>query len=59
MKKQPVQDIELNKPLTTNQLVKELYKSGGFSAKKVADGVDILDQMIHEKGCVKFLSFPS
>jgi len=59
MKKQPVQDIVLSQPLTTNQLVKELYKSGGFSAKKVADGVDILDQMIHEKGCVKFLSFPA
>jgi deoxyhypusine synthase len=59
MKRQPVQDIVLNQPLTTNQLVKELYKSGGFSAKKVADGVDILEQMVHDKGCVKFLSFPA
>ncbi|MFA5102365.1 MAG: deoxyhypusine synthase [Candidatus Thermoplasmatota archaeon] len=59
MKKQPVQDIELTQPLTTNQLVKELYKSGGFSAKKVADGVDILERMVHDTGCVKFLSFPA
>lgn len=59
MKKQPVQDIELKKQMTTNQLVKEFYKSGGFSAKKVADGVDILERMVHEKDCVKFLSFPA
>ena len=59
MKKQPVQDIELTKNMTTNQLIKSLYESGGFSAKKVADGVDILEHMIKEKNCTKFLSFPA
>jgi deoxyhypusine synthase len=59
MKKQPVRDILLKKNMTTNQLIKELYDSGGFSAKKVADGVDILERMMHEKDCVKFLSFPA
>jgi deoxyhypusine synthase len=59
MKKQPVQDIELTKNMTTNQLIKALYNSGGFSAKKVADGVDILEHMVKEKNCVKFLSFPA
>jgi len=59
MKKQPVQDIELTKNMTTNQLIKAMYKSGGFSAKKVADGVDILERMVKEKNCVKFLSFPA
>jgi deoxyhypusine synthase len=59
MKKQPVQDIELTKNMTTNQLIKVLYNSGGFSAKKVADGVDILEHMVKEKNCVKFLSFPA
>ncbi len=59
MKKQPVRDIVLKKNMTTNQLMKELYGSGGFSAKKVADGVDILERMVHEKDCVKFLSFPA
>jgi len=59
MKKQPVQDIELSKNMTTNQLIKALYNSGGFSAKKVADGVDILEHMLKEKNCVKFLSFPA
>ena len=59
MKKQPVQDIELTKNMTTNKLIKALFNSGGFSAKKVADGVDILEHMIKEKNCVKFLSFPA
>jgi deoxyhypusine synthase len=59
MKKQPVQDISLKKNMTVNQFVKELYSSGGFSAKKVADGVDILESMMKEKDCVKFLSFPA
>jgi len=59
MKKQPVRDIQLNKNMTTDQLIKELYDAGGFSAKKVAEGVDILEQMMREKECVKFLSFPA
>jgi len=59
MKKQPVRDILLKKKMTTNQLIKVLYDAGGFSAKKVADGVDILERMVQEKDCVKFLSFPA
>ena len=59
MKKQPVQDIELTSNMTTNQLIKAMYNSGGFSAKKVADGVDILEHMMKEKKCIKFLSFPA
>jgi deoxyhypusine synthase len=59
MKKQPVQDIELTNNMTTNQLIKTMYNSGGFSAKKVADGVDILENMMKEKNCMKFLSFPA
>jgi len=59
MKKQLVQDIKLTKNMTTNKLIKALYNSGGFSAKKVADGVDILEHMVKEKNCIKFLSFPA
>jgi len=59
MKKQSVQDIKLTNNMTTNQLIKAMYNSGGFSAKKVADGVDILEHMMKEKNCMKFLSFPA
>ena len=59
MDKIPVKDIQLNKGISTNELIKELSKSGGFTAKKVATGVNILENMIKDKDCVKFLSFPA
>jgi len=59
MKKQAVKDIQLRKGMSSNDLIKELYGSGGFTAKKVAVGVDILENMIKEKKCVRFLSFPA
>jgi deoxyhypusine synthase len=59
MKRKPVRDIQLKKGMNSNDLIKELYESGGFSAKKVALGVDILEKMIREKNCIRFLSFPA
>ena len=59
MMEKPVRDIQLKKNMNSNQLIKELYKSGGFTAKKVALGVDILENMIKEKDCIRFLSFPA
>ena len=58
MKAKKVIDIQLKKE-TTNELVKQLYNSGGFTAKKVGIGVEILEEMIKQKNCVKFLSFPA
>ncbi len=55
----PVKDIQLKKGISTNELIKKLFNSGGFTAKKVAVGVDILENMIKEKNCLKFLSFPA
>ncbi len=59
MKYKPVKDIELKKDMNTDELVKKLFESGGFTAKKLAMGVDIIEKMIKEKDCVKFLSFPA
>jgi len=59
MKEKPVKDIQLKKGMNSNELIKEFYDSGGFSAKKVAVGVDIIEKMVKEKDCVKFLSFPA
>lgn len=59
MIKKPVKDIQLKKGMNTNDLIKELYNSGGFTAKKLATGVNILEKMIKEKKCFKFLSFPA
>jgi len=59
MKEKPVRDIQLKKGMNSNELIKELHDSGGFTAKKVAMGVSILENMIKEKDCVRFLSFPA
>ncbi len=59
MKGRPVRDIQLKKGMKSDELIKELYESGGFSAKNVATGVDILERMIKDKNCVRFLSFPA
>jgi len=59
MKEKPVKDIDLKRGMNSNELIKELYQSGGFTAKKVAVGVDILEKMVKEKDCTKFLSFPA
>jgi len=59
MKDKPVKDIQIKKGMNSDQLIQELKKSGGFTAKKLAIGVDIVEKMVKEKSCVKFLSFPA
>jgi deoxyhypusine synthase len=59
MKRQPVTDISFTKNMTTNQLIQAMSSSGGFTAKKVADGVDILEEMMQDTDCIRFLSFPA
>jgi len=59
MKRTPVEDIQLKKGMTADKLIVELKKSGGFTAKKLATGVDIIEKMIKTKNCTRFLSFPA
>lgn len=59
MRKIIVEDIKLKNKNTSNELINQFYKSGGFTAKKVANGVNIIEKMVKEKKCVKFLSFPA
>jgi len=59
MKYKPIRDIKLKNKMNTNEVIKELQNSGGFTSKKLAAGVDILENMINEKKCIRFLSFPA
>ncbi|OQX21653.1 MAG: deoxyhypusine synthase [Candidatus Altiarchaeales archaeon A3] len=54
----PVSDLKVGK-WTANEIIRQMYEGGGFTAKKVADGVDILEEMSNKKECIKFLSFPA
>ncbi|MDH7506618.1 MAG: deoxyhypusine synthase [Candidatus Thermoplasmatota archaeon] len=59
MQKKPIKDFQIENKMSVNQIIKQMYESGGFTAKKVAIGVDIIQDMIKENNCVKFLSFPA
>ena len=54
-----VRDIEVLKIHSMNALVRQMYESGGFTAKKIAVAVDIIEKMFTEKECITFLSFPA
>lgn len=54
-----VEDLKISKNMRVNDLVAQMEKSGGFTAKKVGAGVDILEKMFKEEDCVRFLSFPA
>jgi len=56
--KRKVEDMNLEK-INFSDLIKQMDSSGGFSAKNLARAVSILEDMIKEKDCKKFLSFPA
>lgn len=55
--KEPVIDYDLRKDISVSELVDQMERAWGFTAGKLATGVDILEKMQKEKGCTKFLSF--
>jgi len=56
---EPVKDIKLDGKTNVNDLIKQFKAAGGFTAKKLAVGVDIIERMIKDKDCLRFLSFPA
>jgi len=55
--KTPIRDYEFSEGTTVNQLATQMENAWGFTAGKTAVGIQILEQMIKERNCVKFLSF--
>jgi deoxyhypusine synthase len=54
-----VQDIKVEKGMTVNDLMKQMSMAGGFTAQKLADSVDVIENMMKDKDCLKILSFPA
>ncbi|MFQ6086152.1 MAG: deoxyhypusine synthase [Candidatus Bathyarchaeia archaeon] len=54
-----VEDIKLQGGMTVSDTVAQMGRAGGFTGKKLADSVDVLESMIKDGDCVKFLSFPA
>jgi deoxyhypusine synthase len=54
---QEVEDYTFLEGMSVEELVSQMEKAWGFTAGKLAVGVRILENMIKDKKCVKFLSF--
>jgi len=54
-----VKDIEIEKTSSVDELIRKMLDSGGFTAKNLAVAVNILEKMLRDKNCLKFLSFPA
>ena len=57
MSKIAVRDYEFSENTTVDNLVTQMENAWGFTAGKTAVAVHILERMIKEEDCVKFLSF--
>jgi len=54
-----VEDYKLIENMTVRDLVLQMEKAWGFTAGKLATSVRILERMVSDADCVKFLSFPA
>ena len=54
-----VEDIDVSPSAEAARLVEAMGRGGGFTAKKIADGVEILRTMFRRPRCTTFLSFPA
>jgi deoxyhypusine synthase len=54
---QEVEDYTLFENMSVEELVSQMEKAWGFTAGKLSVCINILEKMIKEKNCVKFLSF--
>jgi len=52
-----VKDYDFTKEMSVNELVLQMEAAWGFTAGKLAVGVNIMESMINDEECVKFLSF--
>ena len=54
-----VEDVELRPSKDLSAMVAAMGRGGGFTAKKIAMGAEILHTMFRRGGCTTFLSFPA
>ncbi|MCD6241001.1 deoxyhypusine synthase [Candidatus Bathyarchaeota archaeon] len=57
MLEKPIKDYKITDGMSINEFVLQMEDAWGFTAGKIALGVKILEKMIKDEDCVKFLSF--
>ena len=55
--KETVEDYDFSEKMSVDDLVVQMERAWGFTAGKLAVGVRILENMVKDRKCVKFLSF--
>jgi deoxyhypusine synthase len=58
-KLEKVVDIRLKRSQEVVELVDQMYDAGGFMGRHLAEAARIYSDMLSDKGCTKFLSFPA
>ncbi|MBW3581462.1 MAG: deoxyhypusine synthase [Euryarchaeota archaeon] len=54
-----VEDLAIDDLGSPDGLVRALYRSGGFTAKKLAVATEVMARMLRDDGCKVILSFPA
>ena len=57
MSKEAIEDYSFSEGMSIDELVSQMEKAWGFTAGKLATGLNILERMARDKKCVKFISF--
>lgn len=57
--KRHVKEIKLRKGMKVRELIESMRDVGGFSAQNLVKGIDITKEMLDQKECYNFLSFPA
>jgi deoxyhypusine synthase len=52
-----IEDYEFSETMTVDELVVQMNSAWGFTAGKLAVGLKILERMVEDKKCLKFISF--
>lgn len=53
----PVEDVNLHPNMTVKELLNEYSRMGGFSSTLLVQGIDVIEQMVRDRTCTRFLSF--
>ena len=57
MLEEAIKDYRISEGMSVSELAVQMEDSWGFTAGKVALGIKILEKMVKDRDCVKFLSF--
>ncbi len=54
-----VEDIQLREKMLVNEVIMQMAGAGGFMGRRLAEAVDIMEEIVSDEKCLTFLSFPA